>query len=298
MLSPLGTTLKALQLPFFLAHRFVAAETLEETLPIVKQLNEQGLLVTLDLLGEYISDRNLANQARNLYIDLVHTIADQRVTLGAKSTISIKLSMMGQKIDYDFGLDNLRQLLAVAKERDVFVRLDMEGSDITESTLSMFEAVYPDHPDHVGVVLQAYLKRTAEDVQRMCDLNARVRICKGAYKESPSIAYQDMNVIRERYVEYMQQLIQHARYPGIATHDDILINATKQFVQENDISHDRFEFQMLYGVRSSTHIQLVQEGYNMRVYVPYGRMWLPYFSRRLRERKENVWFVLKNLFRS
>lgn len=286
-----------MRLPFFLARRFVAAETLEGALPVVRELNRKGLFVTLDLLGEYIKDPELANKARDLYIDLVHTLAKEREKNGLKASISIKLSMLGQKIDYDLGLGNLRALLAEAKAHDIFVRLDMEGSDVTESTLSMFEAVYPEYPDHVGIVLQAYLKRTAKDVERMCELKARVRLCKGAYKEPPEIAYQDMDVIRERYVAYMKQLLLHARYPAIATHDDLLIDATKRFVAEHDISSDDFEFQMLYGIRPETQVQIVKEGYHMRVYVPYGRMWLPYFTRRLRERKENIWFVVSNLFR-
>lgn len=284
-----------MKLPFVLAKRFVAAETLEETLPVVEELTRHNLSVALDLLGEYVSDRSVAIASRDAYMDLVRRIAHHPQDL--RANVSIKLSMIGQKIDHDFGLSNLRDLMAVAKEHDVFVRLDMEGSDITESTLSMFEAVYPDYPDHIGIVLQAYLKRTEADVQRMCDLNAPVRLCKGAYKEPPSIAYQDMPTIRQHFTEHMQTLLEHGRYPGIATHDDTLIEATKRFSIEREIQPDRFEFQMLYGVRTDTQKRLAGEGYNMRVYVPYGTEWLPYFSRRLRERKENLWFVLKNLFR-
>jgi proline dehydrogenase len=286
-----------MKLPFFLASRFVAAETLEETLPVVRGLAGKGLYLTLDLLGEYVRDREVATASRDAYIDLVRAIAQERQNGRFNANASIKLSMIGQKIDEGFCLDNLRQLLDVAKERDVFIRLDMEGSDITASTLSIFEQVYPDYPDHTGVVLQAYLKRTEGDVRRMCALKARVRLCKGAYKEPPEIAYQSMDKIRERFIVYMQMLIEEGRYPGIATHDDLLIDATKQFVASHDIDRERFEFQMLYGIRPETQEQIVQEGYNMRVYVPYGTQWVPYFSRRLRERKENVWFVVKNLFR-
>ena len=282
-----------MKLPFFLASRFVAAEDLDGALPVVQGLNAKGLHVTLDLLGEYVKDRAVAEAAFAAYVRLLETVAARRLD----SNISIKLSMLGQKIDYDFGLANLKKLLAVAKQKDVFVRLDMEGSDITESTLAMFEEVYPDHRDHVGVVLQAYLKRTAQDVERMCALKARVRLCKGAYKEPAEIAYQKMDDIRARYLDYMQALIQHARYPGIATHDDRLIDATKRFVTEKGIGRDAFEFQMLYGIRTDTQEALVREGYGLRVYVPYGTDWYPYFSRRLRERKENVWFVLRNLVR-
>ena len=285
-----------MRLPFILARRFVAAETLSGALPVVTELNARGMDVALDRLGEYTRSRDHAAAARDAYIALVHTIRKDRSDGPARVNISIKLSAMGQKIDYGFCLENLRRLLEVARENDVFVRLDMEGSDVTSSTLRMFETVYPDYPDHVGPVLQAYLHRTARDVDRMCELNARVRICKGAYREPESIAYRSMDQIRERFIEYAEKLIDHARFPGIATHDHRLIDATKAHVRNAGISHDRFEFQMLYGIRPATQEQLVSEGYNLRVYVPYGTEWLPYFSRRLRERKENLWFVARHLF--
>lgn len=286
-----------MKLPFFLARRFVAGETLDASLPAVDALLSDGLYVALDKLGEHVHDRDVADAARDTYIELIRALADRYQQGSPQVRISIKLSMMGQMIDYDFCLNNLRQLLDVAVEHDIFVRLDMEGTDLTDSTLAMFEAVYPDYPDHVGPVLQAMLKRTARDIDRMCELGASVRLCKGAYKEPPTLAYQDMDTIRARYIDYMKQLITEARYPGIATHDDRIIDVTKRFVAENDISRDDFEFQMLYGVRPETQRAMVRDGYNMMVYVPYGTEWLPYFSRRLRERKENVWFILKNLFR-
>lgn len=286
-----------MQLPFFLARRFVAAETLDETIPVLVDLKNRGLLTTLDLLGEYVRSRDLATEACDLYLRIAERVAEERDRTGVSANISIKLSMIGQKIDEEFCVGNLRRILTLARDRNVFVRLDMEGSDITESTVSIFESVYPEYPEHVGIVLQAYLKRTASDIRRMCNLNARVRLCKGAYKEPASIAYQNMNEIRQRFIEYTQLLITEGRYPGIATHDDRLIAATKSFVTENDIGRDRFEFQMLYGIRPETQAAIAAEGYNMRIYVPYGRQWVPYFSRRLRERKENVWFVLKNFLR-
>lgn len=285
-----------MKLPFFLAKRFVAGESFEESLPAIKELTSKGLFVTLDMLGEYVRDREIALKSRDAYIDLIKVVDASR-NFGQEASISIKLSMMGQKIDTNFCLGNLQMLLDSAKKHDVFVRLDMEGSDITDSTLALFESVYPDYPDHVGVVLQAYLKRTADDVDRMCALNARVRLCKGAYKEPASIAYQDMDVIRERFMAYARKLIIEARYPAIATHDDLLINAVKEFVQVREIPSERFEFQMLYGIRPETQLELKSEGYNMRIYIPYGTEWVPYFTRRLRERKENVWFVLRHLAR-
>jgi proline dehydrogenase len=287
-----------LKLPFFLARRFVAAPNLEGTIPVAQTLNQQGLRVALDLLGEHVDDRQVAEESRDAYIRLIHRIAKARANGGLQANISIKLSMMGQLIDEAFCFDNLTELLDVATAYDVFVCLDMEGSDLTDSTLAIFERAYAQYPDHVGPVLQAMLKRTADDVERMCELGARVRLCKGAYKESPAVAYQDMGMIRSRYIEHMKRLIADASYPGIATHDDQLIEATKQFVQANGIDRADFEFQMLYGMRPDTQRAIAQDGYNMLVYVPYGTEWFPYYYRRLRERKENVWFLLKNLVRS
>ena len=286
-----------MKLPFFLASRFVAGETLDESLPVVTELNRDGLHVALDRLGEHVHDREVAAEARDTYIDLVRTLAGRDGTEGLRNRISIKLSMMGQLIDEDFCTDNLRRLLEVAAEHDMFVRLDMEGSDLTDSTLDLFEAAYADFPDHVGPVLQAMLKRTDRDIDRMCELGVSVRLCKGAYAEPESIAYQDMSQIRERYLDYMERLLRHTDYSGIATHDDQLIEATKDFADRHDIGADDFEFQMLYGLRRTTQREMAEEGCNMMVYVPYGTEWFPYFSRRLREKKENIWFVLRSLFK-
>ncbi len=286
-----------MRLPFALASRFVAAENLNDTIPTVRDLNRKRLHVTLDLLGEYVRDRAVAESALNAYLGVLDRIALEKEKGGLDCTISIKLSMIGQKIDQGLCRSNLHTLMEKAKTHDIFVRYDMEGSDITQSTLDFFAEMYPEYPDHCGTVLQAYLHRTGEDIARMCDLKARIRLCKGAYSEPAGIAYQKMNEIREKYLEYMEQLITKARYPGIATHDDILINATKTFVKDNNISTEDFEFQMLFGLRPRTQEAIAREGYHMRVYVPYGTEWLPYFSRRLRERKENIWFVLSNMFK-
>jgi proline dehydrogenase len=284
-----------MKLPFALARRFVAGETLDQALPAVERILDDGLHVTLDLLGEDVEDRNRAAALTDTYIDLTRRLADFR--RGRDANISIKLSMIGQVVDVDFCQQNLRRLLDVARETRTFVRLDMEGSDLTDSTLEIFEDVYPEYPDFVGTVLQAMLKRTEADIARMCELKARTRLVKGAYREPSEIAYQDMPAIRERFRKHMKELLMKGRYPAIATHDDELIGATKAFAREAGVDAKDFEFQMLYGLRPDTQRQLVADGYNMRVYVPYGTEWFPYFSRRLRERKENVWFVLKNLVR-
>ena len=289
-----------MKLPFALARRFVAGESLSTALDTVSGLLGEGLFVTLDLLGEHVHDRPRAEALAGTYVDLVSRLADLRDRTGVADEavgISIKLSMIGQVIDRDLAEANLRRLLDRAREARLFVRLDMEGSDITQSTLDLFEAVYPDYPGLVGPVLQAYLHRTAADVARMVQLGARVRLCKGAYKEPASLAYQDMPTIRWHYRRLARTLLSHGVYPGIATHDDELIAAVKQMALADGIDRGAFEFQMLYGIRAETQREILNDGYNMRIYVPYGTEWVPYFSRRLRERKENVWFVLENLVR-
>ena len=287
-----------MKLPYALARRFVAGETLDAALPAVDALLDDGLSVTLDLLGEHVHQPRRAQEFAAAYGELAERLAERRDARGAPPEavgISIKLSMIGQVIDEAMCEANLRALLDQARAADLFVRLDMEGTDITQSTLDLFERVYPDYPDHVGPVLQAYLHRTTADIARMVELNARVRICKGAYGEPASVAYQDMPTIRWHYRQHARKLLTEGRYPAIATHDDLLIEAVKQITDERGVSRDAYEFQMLYGLRPETQRQLVRDGYRMRVYVPYGTEWVPYFSRRLRERKENVFFVLKAL---
>ena len=288
-------------LPYALARRFVAGQTLDAALDALAPLTDAGQFVTLDLLGEHVHERDRADAFAASYTDLIGRLTDWRDQRGLPPEavgISIKLSMIGQVIDRDMCEANLRRLLATARDADLFVRLDMEGTDITQSTLDLFEAVYPDFPDHVGTVLQAYLHRTDGDVARMCELDARVRLCKGAYGEPASLAYQDMPTIRWHYLKHARRLLGGARYPGIATHDDKIIDAVKQHVADTGVAKDAFEFQMLYGLRPEAQRALVREGYNLRCYVPYGTEWLPYYSRRLRERKENVFFILKTLVRA
>lgn len=286
-----------IRLPFILARGFVASETMDGTIPVLRGLRKNGLLTTVDLLGEHVTSRRLANDGRDTYVQLLHALARADGPTAPDRNISIKLSMIGQLVDESFCLDNLRQILDAARATQAFVRLDMEGSAIFDSTLRLFETVFPEYREHVGIVLQAYLKRTRRDIERMCDLQARVRLCKGAYKEPPELAHQSMEVIRKHYIAYMQMLLTRGHYPGIATHDDRLLEATRTFAESEGLSRDTFEFQMLYRFRPQTQLAIAREGYNMRVYVPFGRNWLPYYTRRLRERKENIFFVFNTLFR-
>lgn len=282
-----------MKLPFALARRFVAAETFEETIPKIKSINERGIKVTLDLLGENVKEKNTADDTVEIYKQLLNKIHEA----GLKSTISIKLTMLGMDIDEAYCKKNLFDLLDLAKDLNSFVRIDMEGSDYTQRTIDIFKDAFEKYGKHVGIVIQAYLHRTEKDIPELAELGADIRLCKGAYKEPELIALQDMADIREAFKKYAKILLDKTDYPRIATHDDELINFVKDYVENENIPKDRFEFQMLYGLREETMEQLVKDGYNARIYVPYGTMWFPYFKRRLMERKENIFFVLKTMFK-
>ena len=282
-----------MKLPFALAKRFVAGETLELAIPKVEDLNRKGIKITLDMLGENVTDRAMARDTADSYIGLIEGIEEA----GLDSTISIKLTMMGLDIDRDFCRDNLFRLLDQAEKHDQFVRIDMEGSDYTEDTIEIFKEAFRKYGKHVGIVIQAYLHRSKRDIDELADMGADVRLCKGAYNEPERIALQKMPAIREAYKEYAAILLDKTTYPRIATHDDELISWLLDYAKQNDIGKARYEIQMLYGLRQDTMEQLASDGYNTRIYVPYGTMWFPYFKRRLTERKENIWFVLSTMFK-
>ncbi len=282
-----------MQLPFFLAKRFVAGEDLAQAVPKVKELNNKGISVTLDLLGENVTDRETADATTLEYRELLDGIRLEQLD----ATISIKLTMLGLDIDTEYSRENLGRLLDKARELDQFVRIDMEGSDYTQRTLDLFFDARKKYGRHVGIVIQAYLYRSREDVAALVQDGADVRLCKGAYNEPSSLVYKNMAEIRAVFKEYASELMKSTDNTRIATHDDHLIAWTKKYAEENSIPKEKFEFQMLYGLRLSTCEDLVKDGYRVRVYVPYGTMWLPYFSRRLRERKENIWFILTNMLK-
>jgi len=277
---------------FFVARRFVAGETIDDALAVVAALNEQGMSATLDFLGEDVTVRSDALHTRDVYFEMIDAIKRR----GLNSNVSIKLSALGLLISEDLAVENLSSIAEqAAGNKDPFVRIDMEGSACTQPTLRIFERVFASHSD-VGPVLQALLKRTAADVDRMIELKARVRLCKGAYKEPPDIAYQAMPTIRREYLRLAERLLSSGNYPGIATHDLRLIGAIKAYASHNAIAPDRFEFQMLYGVRPHVQRELVSEGYRVRIYIPFGTHWAAYFYRRVLERKENAIFALSSIF--
>ncbi len=280
------------RLLFPLAQRFVAGRTIPEAVQAVRRLNQDGIRATLDVLGENVREQRSAVAAVNSYLETLEWIHRSQI----ESNVSLKLTQMGLDIERQFCYSNVARICHKAAETGNFVRVDMEGSGYTEATLSLFLDLNQSYKN-VGIVTQAYLRRSAQDLERINEAKARVRLCKGAYKEREEIAFQRMPEIRESFKRLVEQLFSHGTYPAIATHDDQLIRWTQECIRQNRIGKDQFEFQMLYGVRPETQRALAREGFRVRVYVPYGTHWLPYFSRRLRERKENIYFVLRHLFK-
>ena len=280
------------QLLFPVAKRFVAGQTIQEAISAVRHLNAFGILTTLDVLGENVSTRPAAEAAVAAYLEALDWIQRE----GLSSNVSLKLTQMGLDIDRDYCLDNVARICERAAAGKNFVRIDMEGSAYTERTLNLFYDLFRKH-QNVGVVIQAYLHRSEQDVRKLIELGARVRLCKGAYKEPPSLAVQTLAAVRQNFMSLASLLLKQRIHPAIATHDDVLLSWTRNYIAQHELPKDGFEFQMLYGVRSHSQRQLAEQKYPMRVYVPFGTHWLPYFYRRMRERKENVSFVLRHLFR-
>lgn len=277
-----------------LVRRFIAGETLDDAMSAAEALASTCLNVTLDLLGENVGSVDEARHSTDAYIEVVERIA--KSPFREKVNISIKLTMLGLDQGDDVAESNYRRLLAAALPHGIFVRADMEGSDYTERTVAMLERVFPDFPN-TGTVLQSYLHRTEADVERLIRLGCRVRIVKGAYLEPERVAFQDKSVVDDKYVDAAKRLMVAGHYPAIATHDQAIVDRLKAFAQSEGIGKERFEWQMLYGIRRDLQDTLRDEGYNVRVYVPYGGSWYPYFTRRLAERPANMLFIAKSLVR-
>ncbi len=274
------------------ASRFVAGESVASAIEAVRGLNAKGISASLDLLGESTTNEKDAYASQKQYLELLDLI--QREKLNAN--VSLKLTAMGMDISDDLCVKVTREILERAKGYGNFVRLDMESSAYTQKTLDLFEQhFYPDFKANVGIVLQSYLFRTEADVTRANALGARVRICKGAYKEPAEVAYPDKADVDRNYVTAMHHLMEHGNYPGLATHDEMIIAEARRFAKEKSIASDRFEFQMLYGVRRDLQVNLVRDGFRMRCYVPFGTQWYPYLMRRLAERPANMAFMTGNV---
>ena len=279
--------------------RFVAGETIDEAMTTTKALNQRGMLVTLDYLGESVTSREEAFVARNEILNLL----DQVHKTGVQANVSLKLSQLGVKIDPELARESLVQLLSRARQYNNKIRLDMEESALVDTTLEIYRWLRHDAGfQNVGVVIQAYLYRSEADVRCLVESGAWVRLCKGAYAEPPEQAFPIKADTDANYIKLVEMLLspearQKGVYLGVATHDTNMIEATKVYARQQQISPDAFEFQMLYGIRPELQQALVDEGYKMRVYVPYGTAWYPYFMRRLAERPANLWFFLSNLLR-
>jgi proline dehydrogenase len=272
--------------------RFVAGEDLPDAVEAIRQLNRKNISASFDHLGESITSEAATRIEVDEYVRVLDSIEENKLN----SNVSVKLTQLGLDIGLDVCYANTRMIVEAALRYNNFVRIDMEDSSKTEGTLEVFRRLRSEF-DNVGIVVQAYLYRTESDIESLLKFGARVRLCKGAYKEPPSVAFASKSDVDANFVKLTRILLSSGIYHGIATHDENMVSAAREFAEAEGISKDKFEFQMLYGIRRDLQEQLVQQGYRMRVYVPYGRYWYPYFMRRLAERPANVWFVLRNALR-
>jgi proline dehydrogenase len=273
------------------ARRFIAGETVEEAIAAARDIQGSGLAITLDYLGESVASAAEADAATRAYVRIVQQIAASDI----ERNISLKLTQLGLTVDRATCVDNFRRILDAAQANGFFVRIDMEDSPFTSVTLDVFETMWQQGYRNAGVVLQSYLPRSEQDAARMNELGARVRLVKGAYKEPKDVAYQAKADVDAAYIRIMRVLLRDGTYPAIATHDPAMLEATRAYAREQAIAPDRFEFQMLYGIRRDLQTSLQRDGYRVRVYVPFGREWFPYFMRRLGERPANVGFVIRGV---
>jgi proline dehydrogenase len=288
----LGRIATAFPLTRMMVKRFVAGFTLDDALEALQGVRDQGMTWTVDVLGESVSTREAATAAADRYIEVLDALAAG----GLDANVSLKLTQMGLDIDADFCRENVARVVARAKEVEAFVRIDMEDHTKTQVTLNFVRDLHELHHD-VGAVIQSYLRRSADDVEGLIKDQIRVRLCKGAYDEPAEVAFRSREEVDESYVRLMKRLLLEGRYPALATHDDQIIDRALKFISENEIAPDRYEFQMLFGVRRDLQERLVQAGQTVRVYVPYGTQWYPYYMRRLAERPQNVLFILGSVLR-
>ena len=273
------------------ARRFIAGESVDEAVAAVQELSRHGLLLTMDYLGESVGSAAAAAAAAAEYV----TIIDAIVKSGIERNISLKLTQLGLDVDRATAVDNMRRILEPADAHGFFVRIDMENSPYTDATLGILDTLWQQGHRQIGTVIQSYLKRSEADIRRLNAMGSRVRLVKGAYKEPKEVAFQKKSEVDAAFIELMRLLLDDGTYPAIATHDPVMIDAAKAYARQRNYGPDRFEFQMLYGIRRDLQAALVKDGYRVRVYVPFGKQWYPYFMRRLGERPANVGFVLKGI---
>ena len=277
-----------------LTTRFVAGETIDEVVSYIRAINAENCTASFDHLNEAVASESEAEAEVTEYLNILSRIDETKI----RSNVSIKLTQFGLGLDKELAYRNARRVVEEAHRRGNFVRVDMEDSAVTQVTIDIFKRLRDEFDlNTVGIVLQSYLYRTYEDAQQLVKIPARIRICKGAYNEPPEVAYPEKKDVDANYIKVMQLLLSSGTYHGIATHDPRMIDATIDFAQREGIGKEKFEFQMLFGIRRDLQRQLARDGYNMRIYVPYGKHWYPYFMRRLAERPANIWFVMKNVFK-
>jgi proline dehydrogenase len=279
--------------PRSFARRFIAGEGVREAVDAARAIEARGLKQTLDLLGESVTNLDEAYAATREYLEVIDAIARAGIGRG----VSLKLTQLGLDVDKATAVDNLRRILERAEPAGFFVRIDMEDSQYTDVTLEIFETLWQQGHRRIGVVLQSALYRSEQDLARMNALGASVRLVKGAYKEPKAVAYQGKADVDAAYVRMMKVLLVDGHQPAIATHDPAIVDLTRQWARERQIEPTRFEFQMLYGIRRDLQTSLAQDGYRVRIYIPFGREWFPYFMRRLGERPANVMFVIRGIVR-
>lgn len=273
-------------------HRFVAGETLDDVLPRLEQLRAAGMRATVDLLGESVTSADAARTAADRYLDTIEALADR----GLEVNVSLKLTQMGLDVDESLCRENVSRIAARARQHDGFVRVDMEDHTRTDVTLAIVRDVFGEH-GNVGAVIQSYLRRSADDIADLDRRGIRVRLCKGAYNEPASVAFATKPEVDGSYATLMEELLRSGTYPALATHDERLIGRATAFAGRNNLPDERFEFQMLYGIRRDLQERLTADGWTVRVYVPFGSQWYPYFMRRLAERPANIVFLLRSVLR-
>lgn len=276
----------------FGASRFVAGETVQQVISVMKDLESQGLVATIDYLGEFVNNENEAIEMADHVIETIEAISKENLN----AQVSLKLTSMGLDISDELVMNNMRRIMESASEGNVFVTIDMEDYSRCEKTLAIFRELKRNY-ENIGTVLQAYLYRTVDDLQDLNELSPNLRLVKGAYKESAEVAFPVKKDVDENFEKLIKMHLENGNYTAIATHDDAIINYTKKLVNVLNVSTEQFEFQMLYGIRSEKQIELVQEGYPMRIYIPYGTDWYGYYMRRLAERPANIVFLLKNMLK-
>jgi proline dehydrogenase len=275
-----------------MARRFVAGETLDEAIAAARECNIAGMLASLDYLGENVSSTGDAQHSRDAYLEVFERIAKEKLN----ANVSCKLTQLGLDLNIDFCQGLVLSIVEFAARYENFLRVDMESSLYTQRTIDVVKRVRSRNPG-IGTVIQSYLYRSETDVADLLAYGCRIRLCKGAYKELPEVAFVSKADVDANYVRLMQMLLSSGFYHGIATHDPLMIAATIRYAAAKQISKDDFEFQMLYGVRTDLQRRLVRDGYRVRIYIPYGQDWFPYFMRRLAERPANVGFLIRNFFR-